>query len=55
MVSGRPAAPAPAALPATKSEIDVTPDGPAFAGAHENKTKAQVKAGFAAFVEGTKP
>jgi len=39
----------------TEIYIDVKPDGYAFAGDHEIKTKAEVEAGFAAFVEGTKP
>ena len=39
----------------TEIYIDVKPDGYAFAGNHEIKTKAEVEAGFAAFVEGTKP
>ncbi|WP_439522565.1 GFA family protein [Marivita sp.] len=39
----------------TEIYIDVKPDGYAFAGDHETKTKAEVEAGFAAFVEGTKP
>ncbi|WP_293451142.1 GFA family protein [Planktotalea sp.] len=33
--------------------IDVKPEGYAFAGTHETKTKAEIEAGFAAFVEGT--
>ena len=39
----------------TEIYIDVKPAGYAFAGDHEIKTKAEVEAGFAAFVEGTKP
>ncbi|KMK66404.1 GFA family protein [Puniceibacterium sp. IMCC21224] len=36
----------------TEIYIDVKPGGYAFAGNHERKTKAEVEAGFAAFVEG---
>ncbi|MGB7317903.1 MAG: GFA family protein [Planktotalea sp.] len=32
--------------------IDVKPEGYAFAGDHETKTKAEVEAGFAAFAQG---
>lgn len=35
--------------------IDAKPKGYAFAGTHELKTKAEVEAGFAAFLEGNKP
>ncbi|SNR49378.1 GFA family protein [Puniceibacterium sediminis] len=36
----------------TEIYIDVKPDGYAFAGDHERKTKAEIEAGFAAFLEG---
>ena len=39
----------------TEIYMDVRHAGYAFAGDHEIKTKAEVEAGFAAFVEGTKP
>ena len=38
----------------TEIYVDVKPDGYAFAGEHETKTKAEVEAGFAAFVEGAR-
>jgi hypothetical protein len=37
----------------TEIYIDVKPRGYAFAGDHETKTKAEIEAGFAAFLEGT--
>jgi hypothetical protein len=39
----------------TEIYYDVKPAGYAFAGTHEMKTKAEIEAGFAAFVEGNKP
>jgi hypothetical protein len=42
-------------LPKPEIYIDAKPAGHDFAGTQKTKTKAEVTAGFAAFVEGTKP